>query len=551
MASDQTSEIGILEQEKPLSKSQEVDNGAVRRTLEGASVGLHKRLKPADGGRSGIGGFSAPGKSESMVKHASTPSNFIRRRIRLLRKQHNRASRTRLGAEVTKIGIHDREATGNFALYLRPFDAVVLGPGPGHPQNPVDVGLISKLWAFAEEDLLPIFAICLGFQSLALARGAKIERLIQARHGLVTPVLHSGTDIFAQLGELSVTQYHSLRAVLSSCECVSSPRIVAWTPTDGCPTLVPLAWDIDDAINGPVLMPIRHVSKPFWGGRRQLSPRLAATELAASTKETQIDTDQVTHRQQKKQSYDSVADAVHCLQSAMGRANSSTLRWTTCPSGALTPTQLFEALRIYQEEAIMLDSQGHGRGEHSIMGILIPGQTIKECLNPSSEDHRSEPSNLEIETCPTKSPFWGGFMGYISYEAGLETIDVPAWPGATESQSNNPDVNFAFVQRSIVFDHAAFQIYVQSLVEDDQDWVIYTARQIAQLVQHFQEVDSQEEDTALNETLACARIMKPSEAEYHPKVLACQQYLSSGDSYELCLTDETTITFLGDIVPEF
>jgi para-aminobenzoate synthetase len=67
------------------------------------------------------------------------------------------------------------------------------------------------------------------------------------------------------------------------------------------------------------------------------------------------------------------------------------------------------------------------------------------CLNPSSEDHRSEPSNLEIETCPTKSPFWGGFMGYISYEAGLETIDVPAWPGATESQSNIPDVNFAFV----------------------------------------------------------------------------------------------------------
>jgi para-aminobenzoate synthetase len=138
-------------------------------------------------------------------------------------------------------------------------------------------------------------------------------------------------------------------------------------------------------------------------------------------------------------------------------------------------------------------------------------------------------------------------MGYISYEAGLETIDVPARPGATESQSNIPDVNFVFVQRSIVFDHAASQIYVQSLVEDDRDWVISTARQIAQLVQHPQDVDSQEEDTALNETLACARIMKPSEAEYRAKVLACQQYLSSGDSYELCLTDETTITFPGPV----
>lgn len=38
-----------------------------------------------------------------------------------------------------------------------------------------------------------------------------------------------------------------------------------------------------------------------------------------------------------------------------------------------------------------------------------------------------------------------------------------------------------------------------------------------------------------------AQVAKPQGAEYKQKVLDCQEFLRSGDSYELCLTDQTDI----------
>ncbi|KAI7159820.1 hypothetical protein KC324_g13524, partial [Hortaea werneckii] len=37
-----------------------------------------------------------------------------------------------------------------FQSFLNKFDAVVAGPGPGHPANREDVGLIAKLWDLPE-----------------------------------------------------------------------------------------------------------------------------------------------------------------------------------------------------------------------------------------------------------------------------------------------------------------------------------------------------------------------------------------------------------------
>jgi para-aminobenzoate synthetase len=55
--------------------------------------------------------------------------------------------------------------------YLQYFDAVVAGPGPGHPANNDDVGIIKELW-----DLdIPVLGICLGFQSLCLHFGATVS----------------------------------------------------------------------------------------------------------------------------------------------------------------------------------------------------------------------------------------------------------------------------------------------------------------------------------------------------------------------------------------
>src|SRR5262245_15731167 len=54
-----------------------------------------------------------------------------------------------------------------FVAYLKNFDAVIAGPGPGTATNEQDVGLMQELWNLEKADLLPVFGICLGFQSMA------------------------------------------------------------------------------------------------------------------------------------------------------------------------------------------------------------------------------------------------------------------------------------------------------------------------------------------------------------------------------------------------
>lgn len=53
----------------------------------------------------------------------------------------------------------------------------------------------------------------------------------------------------------------------------------------------------------------------------------------------------------------------------------------------------------------------------------------------------------------------------------------------------------------------------------------------------------EDDDLLLQQAVKQAQVNKPVEAEYKQKVLDCQDFLRSGDSYELCLTDQTDIRF--------
>ena len=169
-----------------------------------------------------------------------------------------------LHALITVVKIDDPEVTNNLESFLSSFTAVIVGPGPGDSTNLEDVGLINQLWTLPDHALLPVLGTCLGFQSLALALGAKIERLQQPRHGLVNKVSHCRGDIFEDFkNDFEATQFHSLRVDLDSMPCVN--RVGLWDTRESCPHLIPLAWDCSDNHNGFVLQALRHDTKPFWG----------------------------------------------------------------------------------------------------------------------------------------------------------------------------------------------------------------------------------------------------------------------------------------------
>lgn len=85
-------------------------------------------------------------------------------------------------------------------------DAVVLGPGPGHP---ADSGHVELVHRFAGR--VPLLGVCLGHQAIALAHGGRIDVADQVMHGRTSTVRHDGAGIFQSLGNtLEATRYHSL-----------------------------------------------------------------------------------------------------------------------------------------------------------------------------------------------------------------------------------------------------------------------------------------------------------------------------------------------------
>lgn len=516
---------------------------------------------------------------------------------------------TRLAANVTVIRVDDKLANQDFTKIVGSFDAIVVGPGPGHPANDNDVGLINKVWDLEAEHLLPVLGICLGFQSLAYAFGANIGRLRKARHGIVSKITHNGQDVFNGIGTLQATQYHSLFVDLGHDKAAHEGEL--WNATSKCHDLVPLAWDCEDCGNGPILMAHRHVTKPFWGvqfhpesictnveGIRLLENwwRAARTWLTLSQRGTKpLLANCLGARVSGLSTVPSLADKL----STAGRngpsymdhsvGERSILQWKRLSLSECSPTELIERLRLQEDEVVLLDSQGHQTGRYSIVGVVSSGSTIKLTYDVSNRNISwvlpgGSKLDLQLETgtdiweilraslkCPTpssgcnglplESPFWGGWMGYISYEAGLETIavDIPEMSSSTHGS----DFNLAFIKRSLVIDHVEDHLYIQSLESEDDCWFqeierilrsgVIKAEKVRRRsnerspISRPQTTGASRDEAALAMHLKNAVIQKPDESTYRANVLECQRSLSAGESYELCYTDETRILIPTDM----
>jgi para-aminobenzoate synthetase len=123
----------------------------------------------------------------------------------------------------------------------------VVGPGPGSPEVLQDIGVVKDLWKLKGRDLIPIFGVCLGLQSLGVEFGARLKKLRVVKHGQVSKIIHEGVDIFQGVGDVHAVRYHSLHVELEEGGDVQQ-----------------LAWSDDGAENGRVVMAAKHKWCPFW-----------------------------------------------------------------------------------------------------------------------------------------------------------------------------------------------------------------------------------------------------------------------------------------------
>lgn len=122
--------------------------------------------------------------------------------------------------------------------------AIVLSPGPGHPQE-------AKLALEIVQNIhCPILGVCLGMQVIGLAFGAQIIRAPTPIHGKISAIHHRQKGIFNQLpNPFAATRYHSL--VIEPTSLPKDLELLAWT----------------ESTQGTIdtIMAIQHRYKPIMG----------------------------------------------------------------------------------------------------------------------------------------------------------------------------------------------------------------------------------------------------------------------------------------------
>jgi anthranilate synthase/aminodeoxychorismate synthase-like glutamine amidotransferase len=123
----------------------------------------------------------------------------------------------------------------------RGFDAWVISPGPGRPEQAgISVDLVRAATACT-----PLLGVCLGHQALALAYGARVVRAPVLMHGKTSAVHHDGQGLFLGLQQPFVaTRYHSLVVEARS---------------------LPAIFEISARTVDGVVMAVRHRSLPLFG----------------------------------------------------------------------------------------------------------------------------------------------------------------------------------------------------------------------------------------------------------------------------------------------
>ncbi|KAL8788978.1 MAG: hypothetical protein Q9213_001387 [Squamulea squamosa] len=505
---------------------------------------------------------------------------------------------TRLSAiEVTIIKI-DQDIP-DFPAYLRHFDAVVAGPGPGHPENAADVGLIAQLWQLGDQHVLPVLGICLGFQSLVIAFGGTVLPLPEPRHGIVRNVTFTNTSTFHGVKHVSPVQYHSLHALLGRHDlCLEKPL-----KSDH--DLEALAWDIEADNQGTdqieahksnpnvVLMAVKHRRKPFFGLQfhpesicsNQASQRLVDHWWAEAQQwnlqrksQTRAQAHNVDPRNSEMllKATDPFIEvgafeglSLHHIShpTAGGDVADSPKIATVIPSPVirrvlpldeLNVPHIWDVLQFDEGDAVVLDAEPHQRadtGTHSIIGILGPTMTKLEYTVGSGTVRLCQAayqSSIDLASFDNSAlgyikafmsvrkatggdlhiPFWGGLVGYINYEACLETIDI-----SSSGHPDKPDISFVFIERSIVIDHQRQQVHVQSIKPRDDEWVETISSQLA----IKPKVTSRPHLFQFDPSVIDSVVSYPDPNSYAEKIRMCQDYIHSGDSYELCLTNQATI----------
>jgi len=416
-------------------------------------------------------------------------------------------------------------------LRIETYDAVVLSPGPGHPGKNLDFGVCGEVILRSP---VPLLGICLGHQGIAHFLGGKVGHAPSPVHGYRSRITHTGKGLFRDLpDQFEVVRYHSLM-------CTHLPADLHGT-----------AWTDDG-----VVMAIEHINRPVWGV--QFHPESIDSEygqaLLSNFVRMALEYNGAHRSQPENAGRLNSAKEAYIAVGGM-QSMQMAYREYACKTD---PLALFSRLYANDRYGFWLDSEKSERpnARYSIMGS---GQTqgairLEYDVNIGSLTLDGPKGRQQVEgdcfslldqiiqsvqvATPQYLPFAfkGGFVGYLGYE-----LKVLAG-GHTAYRSEYPDASFMFAPHFFVFDHHDQKLYECLMSETGQSpaWpslppALLSADQTSDVLQRFV-------PGAVNEIKLS---LENSPEEYIRKIKQSLQYITDGESYEICLTNRARMAYEG------
>ncbi|MGV9566225.1 aminodeoxychorismate synthase component I [Streptomyces sp. NPDC003480] len=408
-------------------------------------------------------------------------------------------------------------------------DSIVISPGPGRPSRRKDFGICSEIITRCE---LPILGVCLGYQGICELAGATVDRSPEPMHGRGSLVEHKGSGLFEGVpSPFTAIRYHSLAAN----DIPDSLRVTA-TSEDG------------------VVMAVEHVSRPVWGV--QFHPESISTEYGREI----------------------IGNFCRLAESWTGRrraearsASRFTVNLRRIPEMPDTET-IFSELFAESAYSFWLDSAGPStddRARFSILGDatgplseVVEYDVGKSELTSLRQGRRQvlRTSVFEYLTdrCAEMAPasshglaleFELGFVGFLGYEMKAET------GGSSAHRSTAPDAAFVFADRAVVHDarDGSGWLLALSVVDGAPDadaeaatrWLDQTADRLKRMTPHVRTDAAADPQPA---GVGGRVTMRHDRRAYLARIERALEFIRSGETYELCLTNEGSMTTDADPV---
>lgn len=417
--------------------------------------------------------------------------------------------------------------------WLGAYEAVMISPGPGTPHRQMDLGHSAAL---VTQDDVPVLGVCLGHQAIGHAYGATVARAPKPVHGQVARVLHEGRGLFHGLpSPVEMVRYHSLIV-----EDVRDDLVVdAW-----CDGLV---------------MALHHARRPLWGvqvhpesiasshGRRLVS-NFFDLARAFNARRNRPFPSPVTERR-------TLASPPTAPVAPPGNPGAHTVQTARVPFDGRSEDAFAELFRDH-DHAWWLDStlRDARSGRFSYMGsaagplarVVVGrsggGFSVSEAGEESCEvGEVLEFLRLDLLSRPAVAQdfpfdFTLGWVGYLGYEHGTRLLV------GVDTADESPEAVLVFADRCVVVDHRQREAWVLALGADGVDqraWLEETASHLRRIGADARPPHC--EAPGPPPVAPSDVFVRHGHEKYVDLVRRCLDYISAGESYELCLTNQVVV----------